>query len=83
MKYTTDYKWKPLCEDMNGFGFRYRGIPYELDEFVSMNSVWSTGMQFEGCPITVHGYATDTYFSAVLIEVSNDGEMYRVCTVTT
>ena len=83
MKYTTDYKWKPFREDMNGFGFRYRGIPYELNEFVSMNSIWSAGMEFKDCPITVHGYATNTYFSAVLIEVSNDGEMYRVCTVTT
>lgn len=83
MKYVTDYKWKPLREDMNGAGFKYRGIPYELGEFVSMNSMWSAGMEFKDCPITAHGICADTYFSAVLIELDECGEMYRVCTVTT
>ncbi len=61
-----------LSEDdgLDGF-FRYRGYWYHLSGFqrVGMNALkpW-------------HEYAGDSFFSGVVIEVSRDGESYRVGT---
>ena len=85
MKYTTDYKWKPFREDMNGLGFRYRGTPYELNEFMRIGEnlppYW--GSPFPCAPIEVHGVYSGSAFHSVLIEIDESNEMYRVCTVTT
>tara|TARA_R110000868_G_scaffold20888_1_gene87647 strand:+ start:1451 stop:1702 length:252 start_codon:yes stop_codon:yes gene_type:complete len=83
MKYTTDHKWKQFKENMDGYSIRYRGINYSLDEFVQTDSVWSLGNQFGDAPIEVHAYCRATYFSAVLLEISRNGEEYRIATVTT
>jgi hypothetical protein len=82
----TDRKWKPfkyryevpdrvlqsqfdhLNEDeMDGF-LRYRRRWYHLTDFMHSN--------IEGW----HGQHTDSFYSAVLIEISRDGEEYRIGT---
>ena len=52
--------------------FRYRGWVYSLDDFMLPNHVeeleeWD-------------GYRSDSFFSGVLIKLSDDGEMYQVGT---
>jgi hypothetical protein len=91
MQITTDRKWKPflyryevpakiladrfdhLSEDdaPDGF-FRYRGAWYHTSDFMRVDN--GPESAFAGW----HGVATDTYFSATLIEISADGESYRV-----
>ena len=83
----TDHKWKPFLyfyelterekeeldwitdDSMNVF--RYRGNVYSIDEFMRFD-------KHAPFPETWHGYKSDSYFSGILIEISNDGEMYRV-----
>jgi len=88
----TDHKWKQfkygyevpekvmedqfshLSEDNgdNSDGFlQYRGYWYHLSDFMNID---------KNSPLlgTWHGYASDTFFSGILIEVSEDGETYRV-----
>ncbi len=92
MKIMTDHKWKPFRyrsevpakvlksqfnyqdeeDTLDGF-FRYRGYWYHQDGFVRIDA----GAPFGG---PWNGYASDSFFSGVLIEVSSDGEQYRVGT---
>ena len=83
--YTTDYKFKSfkyrsevpakvlksqfahLSED-DGF-FNYRNYWYHVSDFMRLESSSS----FEDCPIRVDGYLSDSAFSGILIQVSNDG----------
>lgn len=94
--YTTDYKWRNLLsandvpdsvlkdqfswmEDPNEHTFfQYRGFWYCLADFLRTDSQF-----YKAAPIAVDGYNSDSAFSAVLIELSSDGDQYRVCTVTT
>jgi len=57
-----DYEFAPV--------FRYRGNVFSLDEF----------MRTTGIPELSewHGYASDTYFSGVIIKISPDGERYMI-----
>jgi hypothetical protein len=55
-------------DDQDGF-FRYRGVWYHLSMFLRTTiKGW-------------HGIHNDSMFSGVLIEVSSDGEQYRIGTV--
>lgn len=98
MRITTDHKWKPFKyrdevpakvladqfdyqneEDaLDGF-FRYRGYWYHIDEFMAMHR---PGYDPDPFPPPWSGYTNDSFFSGVLIELSLDGEMYRVGTYT-
>jgi hypothetical protein len=97
MRYTTDHKWKSFKyryevpqavldsdfdyqdaeETFDGY-FRYRNVWYHLDGFMR-----SDDGHFSDAPIRIHGFASDSAFSGVGIEISSDGETYRVTTVTT
>jgi hypothetical protein len=87
MKIITNYQWRQfkyrdevpqsvlddqfdyLDEDeIDGF-FCYRGVWYHVGEFMAFR---------EGYTDKWHGYHSDSFFSAVLIELSDDGEEYRV-----
>lgn len=48
----------------------YRGWLYSVDSFMRIPS----GM----FPKPWNGYLSDTFFSGVVIEISDDGEMYRI-----
>jgi len=50
--------------------FRYRGQVYFLEEFMRLEN----NDELENW----HGYASDTFFSGVLIRISEDGERYQV-----
>ena len=67
-----DYQDDDVCD---GY-FEYRGRWYHLDEFMRINR------QDPGCPFGVkwNGYASDSFFCGVLLQVSDDGEEYRVGT---
>ena len=61
-------------DDCDGY-FCYRGWWYHTSDF----------MRFDDrspFPNTWHGYHSDSFFSGVLIELSDDGEAYRVGTYT-
>lgn len=53
----------------DGIYMRYRGWVYSLDEFMNL-----------GVPDGWHGVHSDSFFSGVLIRVSDDGEMYQIAT---
>jgi len=88
MEIITDYKWKSLLcfyeltkkekqdldwiEEETARVFRYRGNVYSLDEFMAIPN--------GAFPTKWHGYHSDSFFSGILIEVSEDGEQYRVGT---
>lgn len=91
MEVKTDNKWKSfkyrnevpakvlksefdyLSEDDSDGFFQYRGVWYHLSGFMRVNS----NSPF---PKPWIGYAGDSFFSGVLIQVSDDGEQYRVGT---
>ena len=88
----TDHKWKNFLygyeltdkekaafdyidvEEIDSRDFlRYRGILYDPNDFMRTGS--------HGCPFKDwHGYASDSYFSGVLIKISEDGEQYQAGT---
>jgi hypothetical protein len=55
--------------DQDGSFFKYKGNYYSLEDFVKTTHI-----------IGWHGYVADSYFSGVLIRLSNDGEQYQVGT---
>lgn len=91
LKIITDHKWKNLLYgyeltdkekkefdwidadeiDSHSF-FRYRKNVYSITEFMSIHA---TRLTFDK---PWNGYYSDSYFSGILIELSDDGEMYRV-----
>ena len=89
MQIITDHKWKNfsyrydvpekvlddqfdyLDEDVFDGFFRYRRRWYHLSEFLQplykFENEW-------------HAYHSDSFFSGILIQVSNDGEQYKIAT---
>lgn len=64
-----------LEEDETTDGFiKYRGYWYHTSDFMVPQG------EIEGAPFRVHGYLNDTYFSGIIIHLSNDGEQYKIGT---
>ena len=61
-------------EMMDGW-IQYRSVWYHLSDFMHI-SVPSDNMFFTGW----HGYSSDSFFSGVLIKISDDGETYQIGT---
>jgi len=58
---------------------RYRGVVYDLHEFIPTRP----GPFNPGLPVEFgdwDGYASDSFFSGVLIKLSEDGEQYQIGT---
>ncbi len=91
MEIITDYKWKNFKDrseipelileeefnwltehECNGF-ICYKKEWYHLSEFLST-------CKNKGFPDNWQGYSSDSFFSGIVIEISNDGEMYRIGT---
>ena len=70
-KEKSEFDWIDQEEiDTHNF-FKYRGCVYSLDQF----------MRFNGGGLDEwDGYAGDSYFSGVVIKLSDDGEQYQVGT---
>jgi len=54
---------------------RYRGVVYDLHEFIRLTERARIS-EFKNW----HGYASDSFFSGVLIKLSEDGEQYQIGT---
>lgn len=67
----TQFDWQNPDEYTDGF-FCYRGHWYHLADFLRFedDSGW-------------HGYATDSFFSGVVIRLSSGGERYQIGTYIT
>lgn len=59
------------CDEVDGF-LRYRGIWYHLSDFIQLSPGSLEASQMW------HGAHGDSYFSGVLIRLSDDGETYRI-----
>lgn len=86
---TTDRKWKDLCyahdvpvkvlkeqfdhleDPVDGF-IKYRRAWYHASDFLRVDK----GSPLEGW----HGYLNETYFSGIVIRLSDDGEQYQIGT---
>ena len=88
MKIITDHKWKPFKygnEVPAGVLSSHFGHLHEddtFDGFLCYRRQWYHVSDFmcapEGFPAPWSGYSGDSYFSGVVIELSNDGESYRI-----
>ena len=86
----TDHKWKNLLygyelteKEKSEFDYltteqidfgsfiRYKGRVYDVGEFIRV----SDGM---GELLGWHGYSSDSFFSGIVIKVSDDGEQYMI-----
>ena len=86
----TDHKWKDFIygyeltekerkefdwmdpEEFDSSNFiRYRKCVYSLNDFMRIEPN-------SPLPKNWHGYISDSFFSGVLIEISDDGEQYRI-----
>ena len=65
----SDFDYLDEDEGLDGF-LEYRNVWYHLSSFMSQEVV--PGFS---------GFAADSFFSGVAIDVSNDGETYRIATV--
>lgn len=66
----SEFDYQDEEDTLDGF-FCYRGCWYHLDQFMVCD-----GDTFKGW----HAYLSDSFYSGVLIRVSNDGERYQVGT---
>ena len=71
---TSDFNW--MKEPYEDWGYEdgfilYKGNWYHLSEFMNIDN----NSPF---PKPWHGYSSDGFFSGILIEMSEDGEQYRI-----
>ena len=69
----SDFDYLDAEETVDGF-FQYRGVWYHLDGFMRLSTDAPEGMQGWS------GYVSDSFFSGVLIRLSDDGEQYQIAT---
>ena len=58
---------------------RYKGQVYDMSEFMRIDKTVAPHPQREGWDHW-HGYSSDSFFSGVLVRVSNDGESVVMAT---
>lgn len=93
MPITTDHKWKhfkygyELPESVRASQFDWIDDDESYGGFILYRKFWYHISEFMQVPADSdemagwHGYAPDSYFSAVMLEISDDGESYRVGTL--
>ncbi len=69
-KVLAEYDWLDDDEKMNGW-IQRRGEYYHISDFMGTTPPKRFGGKW-------NGYLSDSFFSGVLIEVSDDGEQYRI-----
>jgi hypothetical protein len=72
-KALKEFDWLEDAENQDGFMY-YRRRWYHIEEFMRIDSHTPDAFQ------KWHGYAADSYFSGILLRVSNDGEQYQIGT---
>lgn len=72
----ADFDYIDAAEfDSHNF-IRYRGYFYDPAEFMRVPVAYQGAAEFQDW----HGYHADSYFSGVLIRISDDGEQYQIAT---
>jgi hypothetical protein len=69
----SEFDYQDANEVLDGF-FCYRKWWFHLDGFMMIDK--HAPKEFQG----YQGYASDSFFSGVLIRISDDGERYQVAT---
>lgn len=64
-------------DEGKGSFFRYKGLVYDLEEFMRIDANISPHPQRDGWE-NWHGYASDSYFSGVLVRYTPDYEQVIV-----
>jgi hypothetical protein len=73
------FDWLDEEERVGGYGFiKYRGNWYHLSEFMCIEKQHND--DDDGAFSSWHGYKSDSFFSGVVIKVSDDGEGYKIGT---
>ena len=68
---SSEFDYQDPENEFTGF-FKYKGTWYHLDQFTSTDG-------YKGViPVQWNGIKNETFSSGVLIEISEDGEQYRV-----
>lgn len=74
----SEFDYQDGEEVFDGF-FCYRGTWYHLDQFTAHRAPW--GCIPADSPLAAwHAHLSDSFFSGVVIRVTDDGEMYQVGT---
>lgn len=68
-----DFDWLDINDALDGF-IHYRGTWSHISEYFAPSSPAA----LPDCPIRPDGYMNDCYFSGTVIELSDDGERYRI-----
>ena len=87
----TDNKWKnfkygyEVPDSVLNDHFDYLSEDEKIDGFIQYRSIWyhiSEFMRIENNPALNgwQGYSSDSFFSGVLINISDDGERYQIGT---
>lgn len=76
-KQVNDYDWLSEEEKTDGWIW-YRKRVYHISEFMDLNNKFHNPNH--PFPAPWNGYISDSFFSGILIEISEDGEMYRIGT---
>ncbi len=74
-----DYDWLSEDESLNGW-IHYRNEWYHVAQFMRCED-WSTQhfARKDGDKVEQwHAYSADTYFSGLIIRISDDGEQYQI-----
>ena len=71
----SDFDYLDSDEQTDGF-IHYRGIWYHTSDFMRLNNLYGQPDDFADW----HGYSSDSFFSGVLIRLSDDGETYQIAT---
>ena len=73
-----DYDWLDEDEKCDGW-IKYRKTWYHLSDFMSChNQIYSPNNPFKD--LCFDGYLNDSFFSGVLIKLSDDSEQYQIAT---
>ena len=73
------FDYQDLETETDGF-ILYRGIWYHLDMFMRVGYPGPFGQTMEGL---WHGSHADTFFSGIVVRLSEDGETYQIGTYMT
>jgi len=71
----ADYDHLNVCDHTDGW-IKYRNTYYHLSDFIGTSNGRNDCMWFAGW----HGYTSDSAFSGVVIQLSDDCETYRIAT---
>ncbi len=79
IKEKENFDYMNIDELESGSFIRYKGIIYDLGEFMAIRPPIAPHCQREGWT-TWDRYQSDSFFSGILLRLSNDGDQYQIAT---